>query len=92
LDFEAIEMAARRQTLRLAARALEQRLNADTSDPAGPQLPRRGGGSAPYHGRREKTFESVMGPLHRQRSYYHCSHARADSARGTEPWGGNRFR
>src|SRR5580700_2353951 len=39
LDFEAIEMAARRQTLRLAARALEQRLNTDTSDHVGPQLP-----------------------------------------------------
>ena len=32
LDFEAVEMSARRQALRLAARALEQRLNADTSD------------------------------------------------------------
>jgi len=32
-------MAARRQALGLAARALEQRLNADTSDYAGPQLP-----------------------------------------------------
>jgi hypothetical protein len=41
LDFEAIEMAARRQTLRLAARALEQRLNTDTSDHVGPQLPCR---------------------------------------------------
>src|ERR1700682_4404267 len=36
LDFEAVEMAARRQALRLAARALEQRLNIDTSDHAGP--------------------------------------------------------
>src|SRR5262245_58004271 len=38
LDFEAVEMAARRQALRLAARALEQRLNADTSDHAGAEL------------------------------------------------------
>jgi hypothetical protein len=38
LDFEAVEMAARRQALRLAARALEQCLNADTSDHAGPEL------------------------------------------------------
>src|SRR5207247_3805717 len=38
LDLEAVEMAARRQALRLAARALEQRLNADVSDYAGPQL------------------------------------------------------
>ena len=32
-------MAARRQALRLAARALEQRLNADTRDHAAPELP-----------------------------------------------------
>ena len=72
LDFEAVEMAARRQALRLAARALEQRLNADTSDHVGPQLPCPCGGSAQYHGRHEKTFESVLGPLHLQRAYYHC--------------------
>jgi len=65
-------MAARRQTLRLAARALEQRLNTDTSDHVGPQLPCRCGGYAHYHGRHEKTFESVLGPLHLQRAYYHC--------------------
>jgi hypothetical protein len=69
LDFEAIEMAARRQTLRLAARALEQRLNSDTSDHVVPQLPCRCGGSAQYHGRHQKTFESALGPLHLQ----HCN-------------------
>jgi hypothetical protein len=72
LDFEAVEMAARRQSLRLAARALEQRLNTDTSDHVGPQLPCPCGGSAQYHGRHGKTFESVLGPLHLQRAYYHC--------------------
>ena len=72
LDFEAVEMAARRQALRLAARALEQRLNTDTSDHVGPQLPCSCGGSAQYHGRHGKTFESVLGPLHLQRAYYHC--------------------
>jgi hypothetical protein len=73
LDFEAVEMAARRQALRLAARALEQRLNADTSDHAGPQLPCACGRAAPYHGRHGKTFESVLGPLHLERAYYHCA-------------------
>jgi Uncharacterised protein family (UPF0236) len=65
-------MAARRQALRLAARALEQRLNADTSDYVGPELPCPCGGVAYYHGRHEKTFESVLGPLHLQRAYYDC--------------------
>src|SRR5437667_357765 len=37
-----------------------------------PQLPCPCGGSAQYHGRHEKTFESVLGPLHLQRAYYHC--------------------
>jgi hypothetical protein len=72
LDLEAVEMAARCQVLRLAARALEQRLNTDTSDHVGPQLPCPCGGSAKYHGRHGKTFESVLGPLHLQRAYYHC--------------------
>ena len=65
-------MAARRQGLRLAARALEQRLNADTSDHVGPELPCPCGGSALYHGRHEKTFESALGPLRLERAYYYC--------------------
>ena len=73
LDFEALEMAARRQALRLAARALEQQLNADLSDHAGPELPCSCGGLAQYHGRHDKTFESVLGPLHLKRAYYHCT-------------------
>ena len=60
LDLEAIEMAARRHALRLAARALEERLNADTSDHVGPELPCRCGGSANYQGRHGKTFQSVL--------------------------------
>jgi hypothetical protein len=36
LDFKRVEVAARRQALRLAARAQEQRLNAATSDYTGP--------------------------------------------------------
>ncbi len=66
-------MAARRQALRLAAHALEQRLNADNSDHAGPQLPCSCGGRADYHGRHSKTLESVLGPLHLERAYYHCA-------------------
>lgn len=68
-----METAARRQALRLAARALEQRLNADLSDHAGPQLPCLCGSMAEYHGRHQKTFESVLGPLHLDRAYYHCN-------------------
>ena len=69
-------MAARRQALRLAARALEQRLNADTSDHAGAELPCCCGEPAQYRGRHEKTFESVLGPLHLERAYYHCARCR----------------
>jgi Uncharacterised protein family (UPF0236) len=72
LDLEAVEMAVRRQALRLAARALEQRLNADTSDHAGPELPCPCGATAQYHGRHAKTFESVLGSLQLERAYYHC--------------------
>lgn len=66
-------MAARRQALRLAGRALEQRLNADTSDHAGPELACYCGAPAQYRGRHEKTFESVLGPLRLERAYYHCA-------------------
>ena len=70
-------MAARRQALRLAARALEQRLNADTTDHAGPEVSCSCGGPAQYHGRHGKTFESVLGPLHLERAYYHCAQCRS---------------
>lgn len=66
-------MAARRQALSLAARALEQRLNADTSDYAGPQLSCSCGQWARYVDRRAKTWVSVLGPLQLERAYYHCA-------------------
>jgi hypothetical protein len=47
--------------LRLAARALEQRLNADTSDHAGPELPCSCGTPAQYDGRHQKTFQKRAG-------------------------------
>ncbi len=68
-----METAARRQALRLAARALEQRLNADVSDYAGPELACACGQSARYVGRRAKSFVSVLGPLRLERAYYHCA-------------------
>jgi hypothetical protein len=73
LDLEALEMAARRQALQLAARAIERCLNADTSDYAGPHVPCRCGSSARYVDRRRKTFQSVLGELQLERAYYHCS-------------------
>lgn len=73
LDFEALEVALRHRTLRLAARAIAQRLNADTSDEAGPLLSCRCGGQARFAGRRTKQVQSVLGPLRLERAYYHCS-------------------
>ena len=43
MNFEAIETAVRRQVMGLAARVIEQRLNADTSDYAGPSLSKHTG-------------------------------------------------
>ena len=71
-DFEAIEMAARRMAMRVAARAVEQRLNDDTSDYAGPTLPCACGQSARYADRHGKHFESVLGSLRLERAYYYC--------------------
>ena len=57
----------------MAARAVEQRLNADPSDHAGPTVSCACGRPARYAGRRAKTFESVLGPLRLERAYYHCA-------------------
>ena len=67
-----METAVRRMAMRVAARAVEQRLNADTSDHAGPMLPCACGQSARYVDRRGKNFESVLGPLRLERAYYYC--------------------
>ena len=67
----------RRQALCVAARAVEQRLNADTSDHAGPMSPCACGQPARYAGRRAKTYESVLGPLRLERAYYHCERCEA---------------
>lgn len=72
VDFEAVETAARRQVLRLAARAIEQKLNADLSDNSGPFLPCPCGAAARFAGRRGKVFQSVLGALQLERAYYHC--------------------
>jgi hypothetical protein len=63
----------RRQALSVAARAVEQRLNADTSDHAGPTWPcPRCSGAARYAGRHDKTFTTVLGEITLSRAYYHC--------------------
>lgn len=72
LDFEAIETAARRQALHVAARAIERRFNADTTDHVGPTLPCPCGRPARYAGRRDKTFTTALGELTLSRAYYHC--------------------
>jgi hypothetical protein len=60
--------------LRLAARAVAQRLNADTADHVGPTVPcPHCGQPARYTGRRAKTFQSVLGDLPLIRAAYHCA-------------------
>jgi uncharacterized protein UPF0236 len=72
LDFEAVETAARRRALSVAARAVEQRLNADRSDHVGARLPCACGTAARYAGRRDKTFTTTLGEMTLARAYYHC--------------------
>jgi hypothetical protein len=81
LDLEALETAARRQALRLAAALIERHINTDHSDYTGPHRPCPCGQSARFAGRRTKTFTSVLGPLRLERAYYHC----ADCERGYCP-------
>ncbi|MDE0627165.1 MAG: ISKra4 family transposase [Bryobacterales bacterium] len=72
IDLEAFELHMRRQALRLAALAVERRLNADLSD--GEPRPHECscGRQARYAGRFPKTFETALGPLTLERAYYHC--------------------
>ena len=71
-DFEAIEIAARREALRIAGLAVARRLNADHSDHVGPWLACPCGGQARYAGRHAKTFTSALGGLPLDRAYFHC--------------------
>src|SRR6267378_4379069 len=59
LDFEALEVALRQRTLRLAAHAIEQRLNADLSDEVS-ALRCPCGNRARYVARRTKNVVSVL--------------------------------
>ncbi len=72
LSFEAIETAARQQALKVAGRAVEQRLNADLTDYVGHSCPCDCGKDARYVGRRFKTFTTVLGGMTLGRAYYHC--------------------
>jgi transposase len=73
LDLEALELAVRQRVLQLAGAAVEQRLNADTSDERGSRTCRSCGQQARLVGRRNKQVQSVLGPLQLERAYYHCS-------------------
>jgi hypothetical protein len=72
LDLEAMETALRRRALRVAARLLQARLNADLSDQIGVTRSCPCGHKARYVGRRAKRFQSVLGELNLERAYYHC--------------------
>jgi hypothetical protein len=72
LDFDAVEMAARRRALSVAARAVEQRLNADPSDHAGAHGPCPQGHPARSVGRRDKSFTTALGERTLSRASYDC--------------------
>jgi hypothetical protein len=65
-------VAARREAMRIAARAVEGRLNADLCDYGGAWLPCLCGAQARYGGRRPKTFTTALGEMTLVRAYYHC--------------------
>jgi hypothetical protein len=67
-----LEEAVRRRALQVAARAVERRLNSDTSDHRGPTIPCRCGQVARYAGRRPKTFQTALGEMTLQRAAYGC--------------------
>src|SRR5438105_15896046 len=72
LDLEALELAVRQHVLQLAGAAVEQRLNADTSDERDSRTCCGCGQPVRFAGRRTKQVQSVLGPLRLERAYYHC--------------------
>ena len=85
LDFEAIETAVKQTALRVAAKAISHRLNADHSDHQGPQKPCACGAVAHYAGRRPKTFTTALGEMELERAWYHSNTATRASVRVTAP-------
>jgi hypothetical protein len=72
-DLEAIELAARREALRVAALAVARRLNADHSDrTAAFLLCPSCAAPARYAGRHDKLLHSALGEMSLSRAYYHC--------------------
>ena len=74
---DAVETAARRCALQVAALAVQDRLNADGSDWQGPRRPCACGRLARYAGRRAKTFLTALRPVELSRAYYHCPTCKA---------------
>jgi uncharacterized protein UPF0236 len=72
LDFEALENTARRAALQLAARLIQNHLNADHTDGSDTHLACSCGQQARYVARRRKCVQSALGPLELERAYYHC--------------------
>ncbi len=77
IDFEAVEIEARRAALRIVGQAIARRLNAERSDCQGSRLPCACGQTARYTGRRTKTFLTALGPMTLERAWYHCGHCNA---------------
>src|SRR5260370_18453734 len=73
LDLEALELAVRQQVLQLAGAAVEQRLNADTSDERGSRTRCGCGEETRLGGRRRKQVQRGLGPPPMGRGYYYCS-------------------
>ena len=58
--------------MKIAARAVEKKLNSDLSDYEGSFLPCPCGARMTYAGRRPKTFVTALGEMTLARAYYHC--------------------
>lgn len=72
LDFEAIEMSARRKAIAFVGRVIEQKMNSDHSDYVGPTRLCGCGARAKYGGRKSKVFVTAVGEMRLGRAYYYC--------------------
>jgi len=71
-----LELAVRTAMGKLGASLLEQLLGSDTGY-AGPSIDCWDGHRAEFVSNRQKTFDTVLGPITLSRAYYHCSDCHA---------------
>ena len=85
--FEALERAARRQALEIAAKAVARRLNAVMTDQAGSRFPAPAALRPPRGPAAKDLHRTALGEMTLERAYYHCRDCQEGFFPATGLWG-----